>query len=198
MFVCSPGFSQRRLAIVDLSPSGHGPLCDPSGRFWITYNGEVYNHVELRRELEGLGERFQSTSDTEVILAAYRHWGERSLDRLNGMFAFAIWDARLGRLFLARDRFGKKPLFLCEDKGILWFASEIKAILACPGVARELDTESVWEYFSYRYVPAPRTLLGRTHPGDRPFRDAEPARPPHLSSDRDAAPAGSRSTIHLR
>ena len=123
------GLLNRRLAIVDLTPSGHGPLSDPSGRWWITYNGEVYNHVELRRELEALGERFQGTSDTEVILAAYRRWGARSLERLNGMFAFAIWDPERRELFCARDRFGVKPFYYQFDGRRFAFASEPKALV---------------------------------------------------------------------
>ncbi|MGH7741508.1 MAG: asparagine synthase (glutamine-hydrolyzing) [Candidatus Eiseniibacteriota bacterium] len=122
------GLLHRRLSIVDLSPSGHQPLSDASGRYWITYNGEVYNYVELRRELEGLGERFQSTSDTEVILAAYRRWGEGALPRMNGMFAFAIWDPDRRQLFCARDRFGIKPFYYQFDGRDFVFASEPKAL----------------------------------------------------------------------
>jgi asparagine synthase (glutamine-hydrolysing) len=123
------GLVHRRLSIVDLSPSGHQPMCDASRSLWITYNGEVYNHVELRAELEQLGERFVSTSDTEVILAAYRRWGERALDRLNGMFVFAIWDGGRGELFCARDRFGVKPLYYQFDGRRFAFASEPKALV---------------------------------------------------------------------
>jgi asparagine synthase (glutamine-hydrolysing) len=122
------GLLHRRLSIVDLTPSGHQPMCDAAGRFWITYNGEVYNHVELRRELEGLGDKFQSTSDTEVILAAYRRWREAALPRLNGMFAFAIWDADRRQLFCARDRFGVKPFHYQYDGHDFAFASEPKAL----------------------------------------------------------------------
>jgi asparagine synthase (glutamine-hydrolysing) len=123
------GLMHRRLAIVDLSPAGHQPLCDPSGRFWITYNGEVYNYIELRRELEARGEKFQSATDIEVVLAAYRTWGEASLDRLNGMFAFAIWDAERKLLFCARDRFGVKPFYYEFDGEHFAFASEPKALV---------------------------------------------------------------------
>jgi asparagine synthase (glutamine-hydrolysing) len=122
------GLLHRRLSIVDLSPSGHQPMSDASGRFWITYNGEVYNYVELKRELEGLGDRFQGSSDTEVILAAYRRWGEDALPRLNGMFAFALWDADRRELFCARDRFGVKPFYYQYDGRELAFASEPKAL----------------------------------------------------------------------
>lgn len=123
------GLLQRRLAIVDLSPTGHNPLCDPTRRWWITYNGEVYNFVELRAELEALGERFVGGSDTEVILAAYARWGEGCLARLNGMFGIAIWDARERTLFLARDRFGVKPVYFQFDGRTLAFASEPKALV---------------------------------------------------------------------
>ncbi|HTM57223.1 MAG TPA: asparagine synthase (glutamine-hydrolyzing) [Candidatus Udaeobacter sp.] len=123
------GLLSRRLAIVDLSPAGHGPLSDPSGRWWITYNGEVYNWIELRRELEAMGESFQSHTDPEVVLAAYRRWGAKSLDRLNGMFAFAIWDAEKRELFCARDRFGVKPFYYQFDGRAFAFASEPKALV---------------------------------------------------------------------
>jgi asparagine synthase (glutamine-hydrolysing) len=123
------GLAHRRLAIVDLTPSGHQPMCDREGRCWITYNGEVYNHVEIRAELEASGERFAGTSDTEVILAAYRRWGHACLERLNGMFAFAIWDLRARELFCARDRFGVKPFYYQWDGRSLAFASEPGALV---------------------------------------------------------------------
>lgn len=119
----------RRLSIVDLSPAGHGPMCDRDGRLWIVYNGEIYNHVELRRELEGLGERFQSTCDTEVALLAYKRWGPACLARFNGMFAFAIWDVGKRELFCARDRFGVKPLYYQSDAARFAFASEPDALV---------------------------------------------------------------------
>ena len=122
------GLMHRRLAIIDLSPAGHQPLSDPSGRWWITFNGEVYNYLELRKELQGLGEKFQSATDIEVVLAAYRVWGEAALDRLNGMFAFAIWDADRRLLFCARDRFGVKPFYYEFDGSNFAFASEPKAL----------------------------------------------------------------------
>jgi asparagine synthase (glutamine-hydrolysing) len=105
------GLAHRRLSILDLSPSGHQPMCDASGRCWIIYNGEVYNHVELRQELTSLGAQFVSTSDTEIILAAYLRWGPACLERMNGMFALAIWDGRSRELFCARDRFGVKSFY---------------------------------------------------------------------------------------
>ncbi|MBI3540521.1 MAG: asparagine synthase (glutamine-hydrolyzing), partial [Candidatus Eisenbacteria bacterium] len=123
------GLASRRLAIVDLSPAGHQPMCDADGRSWIAYNGEVYNHVELRQELESIGERFVGGSDTEVILAAYRRWGRECLARLNGMFALAIWDGARRELFCARDRFGVKPFYYQWDGRSLAFASEPKALV---------------------------------------------------------------------
>jgi asparagine synthase (glutamine-hydrolysing) len=122
------GLLHRRLSIVDLSPSGHQPMCDPAGRHWIVFNGEVYNFVELRHELAALGETFRSTSDTEVILAAYRRWGRDCLARFNGMFAFALWDGERRELFCARDRFGVKPLYYQWDGRRLAFASEPDAL----------------------------------------------------------------------
>src|SRR5690242_10909619 len=122
------GLLQRRLAIVDLSPAGHGPMCDASRRLWITYNGEIYNWVELKAELESLGERFVSLCDVEVVLAAYRRWGQDCLRRFNGMFAFALWDADRRELFCARDRFGVKPFVYQFDGRRFAFASEPKAL----------------------------------------------------------------------
>ena len=124
----SLGLVHRRLSIVDLTPTGHQPMCDHEGACWITYNGEIYNHVELRAELEAQGERFVSSSDTEVILAAYRRFGRECLGRLNGMFAFALWDARRRELFCARDRFGVKPFYYQWDGHDFAFASEPGAL----------------------------------------------------------------------
>jgi asparagine synthase (glutamine-hydrolysing) len=122
------GIAHRRLSIVDLSPAGHQPMCDGEANAWISFNGEIYNWVELRQELESLGDRFTTASDTEVLLAAYARWGERCLDRLNGMFALAIWDARARQLFCARDRFGVKPFYWQIENGALAFASEARAL----------------------------------------------------------------------
>ena len=124
------GLGHRRLAIIDLSLAGHQPMQTRNGRFIITYNGEVYNFKELRMQLEVLGYQFHSNTDTEVVLYAYAEWGHKSLNKLNGMFAFAIWDTKNKRLFLARDRDGIKPLYYhLSDKGII-FSSETKAIIA--------------------------------------------------------------------
>jgi asparagine synthase (glutamine-hydrolysing) len=126
------GLANRRLAIVDLSPGGHQPMADVSGQLWITYNGEIYNHRDVRRELEGKGYRFRTESDTEVILGSYRAWGVDCLSHLNGMFAFGLYDSATRRLFLARDRAGEKPLFYWHEPGRLVFASELKALMANP------------------------------------------------------------------
>ncbi len=149
----------RRLAIIDLA-GGVQPMHDPHGRAVLVFNGEIYNFRELRHELEALGHSFRTNSDTEVLLTAYLAWGTDCVARFRGMFAFALWDAVRERLFLARDRFGKKPLYLWEDgAGGVVFASEIKALLAHPAVPAQLDRASVREYLAWRYVPGPHTLF---------------------------------------
>ncbi|CDG84599.1 asparagine synthase (glutamine-hydrolyzing) [Janthinobacterium agaricidamnosum] len=152
------GFVHRRLSIIDIA-TGHQPLGNEDGSVQVIFNGEIYNFQELREQLTGLGHRFATASDTETIVHAYEQWGDDCVLHFRGMFAFALWDAAKNRLFLARDRYGKKPLFLYEHDGVLLFASEIKAILTHPGVARVVDQGAVWDYFSYRYVPAPHTLF---------------------------------------
>jgi asparagine synthase (glutamine-hydrolysing) len=152
------GLAHRRLSIIDLS-TGHQPLGNEDGSIQIVFNGEVYNFQELRRELEATGHRFSTHSDTETIVHAYEQWGDDCVTRFRGMFAFALWDGPRKRLLLARDRFGKKPLFLYEADGLLLFASEIKSILAFPGVKVSPDETAIWDYFAYRYVPAPATLF---------------------------------------
>jgi asparagine synthase (glutamine-hydrolysing) len=152
-------FGHRRLKILDLSGAAHQPMANDTGSVLLTYNGEVYNFRELRRELEVLGHRFDSTGDTEVVLRAYEAWGEGCIERLDGMFALALWDARRATLLLARDRTGKKPLFYCCADERLTFGSEIKALTACPWVARELDRARLPEFLTYGYVPHPYTLF---------------------------------------
>jgi asparagine synthase (glutamine-hydrolysing) len=148
----------RRLAIID--PEGaRQPMCDDHAGLALTFNGEIYNFRALRKQLGALGYVFRRDSDTEVLLRAYQHWGSGVVDHLRGMFAFAIWDARNQRLFLARDRFGEKPLYLHEDAGGLYFASEVKALLRIPGVNAAVDLQAVWDYLAYRYVPGPNTLF---------------------------------------
>ena len=148
----------RRLAIID-PEGGKQPMTDDAAGLAITFNGEIYNFRELRQELEGCGYRFALQSDTEVLLRAYQRWGDRVCEKLRGMFAFAIWDARANRLFLARDRFGEKPLFLHEQGGGLYFASEIKALLELPHFATQVNLSAVWDFLAYRYVPGPKTLF---------------------------------------
>ena len=151
------GLAHQRLAIIDLS-AGHQPLGNEDGRVQIVFNGEIYNFAELRLELEQYGHRFATQSDTEVIVHAYEQWGTSCVERLRGMFAFALWDGIKERLFLARDRFGKKPLFLMEHQDGLLFASEVAGILAYPGVRAEVNLDQLPAYLAYRYVPAPNTL----------------------------------------
>lgn len=156
--------AHRRLSIIDISASGHQPMSYANGRYTIVFNGEIYNHAELRAELRALGHRFVSLSDTEVILAAYAQWGEASVPRLRGMFAYAIHDreARGPRdtaLFLARDRFGIKPLYFTLAGPALLFASELRSLLASGLVARRLDRDALWSYLSLGSIPQPRTAL---------------------------------------
>jgi asparagine synthase (glutamine-hydrolysing) len=149
------GLVSRRLAIQDLSPAGHQPMQSLDGRLWITYNGEIYNFLLLREELEGQGVRFRSRSDTEVILALYARHGPACLSRLRGMFALAIWDRDARTLFVARDRVGKKPLFYYHGPGEFVFGSEPKAILQDPDVPVAPDHTALHHYLTYGYVPSP-------------------------------------------
>ena len=136
------GLGHRRLAILDLSDRGLQPMSSADGATWIVFNGEIYNFRELRSELESLGYGFKTSTDTEVLLQAYLHWGEDCLERLQGMYAFAIWDGRRGRLFCARDRLGIKPFYYATPKGHFIFASEIKGLLPFPGVEVEADDDA--------------------------------------------------------
>jgi asparagine synthase (glutamine-hydrolysing) len=153
------GLAHRRLAIIDLSPFGHQPMCDPSGSAVIVFNGEIYNFRELRVELETSGYRFHGHSDTEVLLALYLREGESMLPRLNGIFAFAIWDVRMRKLFVARDGLGVKPLYYAETRAGFIFASEIKAILKAVDIDRAIDPIALGHYLTYLWCPAPRTPL---------------------------------------
>jgi asparagine synthase (glutamine-hydrolysing) len=139
----------RRLSIVDLSPLGHQPMSLADGRYWIVFNGEVYNHIELRAELEELGNFFLSHSDTEVILAAYREWGKNCLSRFNGMFAFLIYDRETKKLFAARDRFGVKPLYYHISDGGISFASEIKQFTVIPGWHAKMNGQRVYDFLNW-------------------------------------------------
>lgn len=151
------GLAQRRLAIIDLSSGGHQPMVSEDGRFVLTFNGEIYNYKEIRSELISKGWIFSSQSDTEVLLKAYIEWREDCLVRLNGMFAFAIWDEQEQLLFAARDRLGEKPFKYYHDKERFIFASELKAIIDDRSVPREPDWQAVDLAFTYRFVPAPLT-----------------------------------------
>ncbi len=154
------GLGHRRLAILDLSDRGLQPMTVDQGHEWIVFNGEIYNHRELRAELETLGYRFTTRTDTEVLLQAYRHWGETCLARLDGMFAFAIWDGREGRLFCARDRLGIKPFYYATTAGTFLFASEIKALLAFPGLSPTPDDDAVLGFLVHANCDyGERTLL---------------------------------------
>ncbi len=145
----------RRLSIIDLSPAGHQPMPNADGSLWIAFNGEIYNFLELRAELEREGHAFRSRTDTEVLLHLYQRDGVECLQKLRGMFAFAIWDVKRQQLFLARDRVGKKPLAYRTDGRGLSFGSEIKAVLQDPDVEREPDPVALHHYLTYQCVPAP-------------------------------------------
>ncbi len=157
------GLGSRRLAILDLSPVGHMPMCNEDRTVWITYNGEIYNFAELRHELESKGHRFASHTDTEVIIHLYEEEGPDCVKRLNGMFAFAICDLRSATptLFIARDHFGVKPFYYFHDGRRFAFASEIKALLQVPGIEAELDPESLHQYLTFLWVPDPKTMFRR-------------------------------------
>jgi asparagine synthase (glutamine-hydrolysing) len=151
--------THRRLAIVDLSPRGRNPMSWDDGRLVITFNGEIYNFRELRAELEQNGFRFRSDTDTEVILAAYDRWGTDAVGRFAGMFAFALWDRERRRLWLVRDRLGKKPLYYVERAGTLRFASELKALMTDAAFPRVIDRDALQLYLRYGYIPAPLTIF---------------------------------------
>ena len=151
-------FGHRRLSIIDIQ-CGQQPMGTPDGRYVIVFNGEIYNYIELRQELSALGVTFRTESDTEVLLRGYETWGARLPERLVGMFAFAIADRSEETLFLARDRFGEKPLFLSETNGVLCFASELRAIAGLPQTSREIDSQALGEYLCLNYVPGDRTMF---------------------------------------
>lgn len=151
------GLGQRRLAIIDLSPAGHNPMPNEDKTIWITFNGEIYNYLDYRDDLIKKGHTFRSHTDTEVIIHLYEEYGEHCVEKLRGMFAFAIWDSKKQRLFIARDRVGKKPLKYFYNETFFAFASELKAILAIPGVPREIDERAIHDYLTLQYIQHPAT-----------------------------------------
>ncbi len=166
------GFGHRRLSIVDLSPLGHQPMRSADGRFELTYNGEIFNFGDLRRELEALGHRFAGHSDTEVMLAGFSAWGIReAVSRFIGMFAFALWDRQERRLHLVRDRLGIKPLYIGRaQNGDLLFASELKALAVHPAFSRRISLEATTQFVRYGYIPAPLSI----------YQDSVKLEPGHL------------------
>jgi len=158
------GLTHRRLSIIDLSAEGNQPMCSSDGRYAVVFNGEIYNFLELRGKLEKRGVRFRTRTDTEVLLALFAEKGRYCLDDLNGMFAFGLWDKVERKLFLARDRIGKKPLYYYHAGGDrLAFASEIKALLQLPGVPRTIEPTAVVDFLKYLYIPAPKSIFRDIH-----------------------------------
>jgi asparagine synthase (glutamine-hydrolysing) len=151
------GLGFRRLSIIDLA-GGHQPISNEDGSLWVMLNGEIYNYQELRRDLEQRGHRFATHSDTESIVHLYEEFGEACFARLRGMFAIALWNSRERKLLLARDRVGKKPLFYAADERRILFASELKALLAANDLPRDIDSQAICDYFSFGYIPAPKTI----------------------------------------
>lgn len=154
----SVGMAHRRLSIIDLT-SGRQPMCNENNSIYIVYNGEIYNYEELRQQLIRRGHRFKTKSDTETIVHAYEEYGYDCVDHLRGMFAFAIWDETRQKMFLARDRFGKKPLYVHFQDGDLLFSSEAKSILQYCQYQKRVNRDAIWHYLCYRYVPGPQTLF---------------------------------------
>ena len=157
------GLSHRRLAIIDLSDAGVQPMHSHDEKYIIAFNGEIYNFLELREELSAKGYPFKSHTDTEVILALYQYEGVELLKKINGMFAFALWDKEQQSLFIARDRIGKKPLYYCQFNNEIIFASELKALLTIESIPREIRTDAVYDFFAYQYIPDPKTIYKNIH-----------------------------------
>jgi asparagine synthase (glutamine-hydrolysing) len=172
------GLGQRRLAIIDVA-GGQQPIYNEDGAIALVYNGEMYNYQSLMAELEAKGHRFRTRSDTEVVVHAWEEWGEACLERLRGMFAFALWDERQETLFLARDRFGKKPLYYaCLDDGRVLFGSELKALLTCRELPRVINPTAIEDFFAYGYVPESKSI----------YRDVAKLPPAHFLSIRRGRP----------
>ena len=155
------GLGHRRLSIIDLSDNAAQPMSNHDGSIQLVYNGEIYNHAELRRELSAIGGYHWRTdhSDTEVVIHAYEQWGTACIDRFRGDFAIALWDERKRQLWLARDRVGVKPLYYTFMPGGIAFASEIKALFALPGVRRQVNEQAIYDYLSFLTPPAPETMF---------------------------------------
>src|SRR5689334_9049207 len=149
----------RRLAIIDPTPAGHEPMLSPDGRFVLTFNGEIYNYRELRDELRPRGHQFKTDCDAEVLLAAIAEWGWDSVSRLNGMFAFAVWDNRERTLTLVRDHVGIKPLYYAVVDGSFIFGSEIKAILASKVISPQINPDALHQFLTFLWAPDPNTLF---------------------------------------
>ncbi len=155
--------AHRRLSIIDLSPAGHQPMSDDTGKYAIVFNGEIYNYVELRDQLYSSGHTFRTQTDTEVIIESYKEWGESCVNHLNGMFAFCIYDSEKNILFLARDRAGEKPLFYNLNENGFVFASELKALMADPDYSRVVDYNALSHYLAYGYVPGEMCMIANTN-----------------------------------
>ena len=201
------GLGNRRLSIIDL-PGGHQPIANEDESVWITFNGEIYNYQELRPDLLARGHTFRTNSDTETILHLYEEYDLSCLDHLRGMFAFAIWDSRKMRLMLARDRLGVKPLFFRVDAGRLAFASELRTLRELLPRPPEIDQQSVYDFFGFRYIPAPRTFyrgVEKLLPGHFLLADPSGVRthtywdiPPEEDTEMSAAQSASEIIEQLR
>ncbi len=166
----SIGLGHRRLSIIDLSKAGHQPMCNEDESIWLVYNGEVYNFLDIREELEGTGHVFKSHTDTEVIIHAYEEWGVDCVTHFRGMFAFGLWDDRKKRLLLARDRLGQKPLFYYQRNGDIIFASTLQSLIQDETVQKQIDPITIDLYLTYQYIPAPLSI----------FRDIKKIPPAHF------------------
>jgi asparagine synthase (glutamine-hydrolysing) len=179
--------AHRRLSIIDLDPRSNQPMTSEDGRLVITFNGEIYNYRPVRASLKREGIRFRTESDTEVLLHAYRHWGVDALDRISGMFAFAIWDAHARQLFCARDRAGEKPFYYAVVDGAFLFASEIKGLLEWPGFPRNLDYDAVIDCLTFGFVADPKSIwrdIRKLPPAHSMTVALPPAAPPEVSAPR--------------
>src|SRR6185503_10366635 len=152
------GLGHRRLSIIDLD-AGKQPMCNEDESVWVTFNGEIYNYLDIRKDLIAKGHKFKTESDTEVIVHLYEEVGEKFSERLRGMFAIGLWDRNNRRLILSRDRIGKKPLYYAQTGSAIFFASEMKSLLLVPGLERAIDYQAVSDYFSLLYVPAPKSIF---------------------------------------